>query len=233
MRDKREKGWFWVENWLIDNEFLKPMERLLYMVLARHSDNDTSESFPSIETLCKKTGLKDKRTIVIHLKNLENFGLISIEKKLGKSNRYFLNNVPKEPVTKNDTSDKICITPVTKNDTTPVTKNVPLTRLSKNTKEKYSLNVCFDEFWKLYKKKIEKQKCLEKWNKLKDIDRDLIIKHIPVYEKSLSDIKYLKNPMTYLNSKMWLDDFEEIEIVTKKDNSLKTKEDDWSKTTWI
>ena len=86
MRDKREKGWFWVENFLIDNEFLKPMERLLYMVLARHSDNDTAESFPSIETLCKKTGLKDKRTVVVHLKNLENFGLIIIEKKIGKSN---------------------------------------------------------------------------------------------------------------------------------------------------
>lgn len=76
-------------------------------------------------------------------------------------------------------------------------------------KEK-ELNIHFDEFWKIYKKKIEKAKCLEKWNKLKNKDRELIIKHIPVYEKSLSDIKYLKNPMTYLNSKMWLDDFEEV-----------------------
>ena len=216
MRDKREKGWFWVENFLIDNEFLKPMERLLYMVLARHSDNDTAESFPSIETLCKKTGLKDKRTVVVHLKNLENFGLIIIEKKIGKSNRYFLNNVPKEPVTKIDT--------------TPVTKIVPLTRLNKNTNKKDSLNVCFDEFWKIYKKKVEKAKCMEKWNKLKESDRELIIKHIPIYEKSLSDIKYLKNPMTYLNSKMWLDDFEEVKV--KKDNSLKIKETEWSKSEW-
>ena len=230
MRDKREKGWFWVENLLIDNEFLKPMERLLYMVLARHSDNDTAESFPSIETLCKKTGLKDKRTVVVHLKNLENFGLIIIEKKIGKSNRYFLNNVPKEPVTKIDTSDKNCISPVTKIDTTPVTKIVPLTRLNKNTNKKDSLNVCFDEFWKIYKKKVEKAKCMEKWNKLKESDRELIIKHIPIYEKSLSDIKYLKNPMNYLNSKMWLDDFEEVKV--KKDNSLKIKETEWSKSEW-
>ena len=119
---------------------------------------------------------------------------------------------------------------MTKIDTTPVTKIVPLTRLNKNTNKKDSLNMCFDEFWKIYKKKIEKAKCMEKWNKLKDSDRELIIKHIPIYEKSLSDIKYLKNPMTYLSSKMWLDDFEEVQV--KKDNSLKIKETEWSKSEW-
>ena len=128
MRDKREKGWFWVENDLIDNEILLPMERLLYMVLARHSDNETGESFPSIETLCKKTGVKDKRTIVNHLRNLENFGLISIVKQLGYANKYYLNNIHKELVTKN--------VPSTKNDTGVVTKNVPLTRLNKKTNKK-------------------------------------------------------------------------------------------------
>ena len=85
-----------------------------------------------------------------------------------------------------------------------------------NVKNTKSINIHFDEFWKIYKKKIEKAKCLEKWNKLNNKDRELIIKHIPVYEKSLSDIKYLKNPMNYLNSKMWLDDFEEVQIKEKK-----------------
>ena len=136
MRDKREKGWFWVENDLIDNEILLPMERLLYMVLARHSDNETGESFPSIETLCKKTGVKDKRTIVNHLRNLENFGLISIVKQLGYANKYYLNNIPKELVTKNVPSTKNDTGVVTKNDTGVVTKNVPLTRLNKKTNKK-------------------------------------------------------------------------------------------------
>ena len=136
MRDKREKGWFWVENELIDNEILLPMERLLYMVLARHSDNETGESFPSIETLCKKTGVKDKRTIVNHLRNLENFGLISIVKQLGYSNRYYLNNIPKELVTKNVPSTKNDTGVDTKIVTGVVAKNVPLTRLNKKTNKK-------------------------------------------------------------------------------------------------
>ena len=88
--------------------------------------------------------------------------------------------------------------------------------LEKELDKEKEINIPFDEFWKLYKKKIEKAKCIEKWNKLKNTDRELIIKHIPVYEKSLSDIKYLKNPTTYLNSKMWLDDFEEVQIKEKK-----------------
>ena len=107
MRDKREKGWFWAENEIIDCDYLKPMERLLYLVLARHSDNKTDESFPSIETLCKKTGVKDKRTIVPYIKNLENLGLISVVRTKGMANKYYLNNVPKELDTKNVPSTKI------------------------------------------------------------------------------------------------------------------------------
>ena len=213
MRDKREKGWFWSENEIIDCDYLKPMERLLYLVLARHSDNKTDESFPSIETLCKKTGVKDKRTIVPYIKNLEKLGLIEVKRKPGLSNRYFLNNVPLEVDTKNVPSTKIDTVVDTKIDTTPVTKNVPLTILSKNTKKQDS----FIEFWKIYKgKKLLKVKCEEKWNKLSNKDRELIIKHLPFYEKQVSDITYLKHAMTYLNSKMWLDDFEEVQVKEKK-----------------
>ena len=227
MRDKREKGWFWSENEIIDCDYLKPMERLLYLVLARHSDNKTDESFPSIETLCKKTGVKDKRTIVPYIKNLENLGLISVVRTKGMPNKYYLNNVPKEPDTKNVPSTKIDTTLDTKNVPRVDTKNVPLTILNKNTNKQDS----FIEFWKTYKgKKQEKFKCNEKWNKLSDKDINLIMKHLPYYEKTVSDIKFLKHAMTYLNSKMWLDDFEEVKV--KKDNSLKIKETEWSKSEW-
>lgn len=138
MRDRRDKGWFWLENELVDNEDLKPMQRLLYMVLARHSNNETSESFPSLETLCKKTGVKDKRTITKHIKSLEEIGIIEIKRVKGKSNRYFLNNIvhTKNVGTKNVPSTKNDTTLGTKNVGTLGTKNVPLTILKKKTKEK-------------------------------------------------------------------------------------------------
>ena len=31
------------------------------------------------------------------------------------------------------------------------------------------------------------------------------MQHLPIYEKEVSDIKYLKHALTYLNSKIWLD----------------------------
>ena len=87
-----------------------------------------------------------------------------------------------------------------------------------NVKNTKSINIHFEEFWEIYKKKIEKAKCMEKWNKLSDKDRELIMIHIPIYENSLSDLKYLKKPMSYLNSKMWKD-IEETEnnFIPKKE----------------
>ena len=80
-----------------------------------------------------------------------------------------------------------------------------------------NINISFDIFWKTYKgKKLLKVKCEEKWNKFSDKDRELIIKHLPFYEKEF-DVKFLKHAMTYLNSKMWLDDFEEIESQPKQE----------------
>ena len=70
MRDIRNKGWFWVENSLIDRDDLNPYEKLLYMTLARYCDNN-GKCFPAIETLMKATGINSKATIVKYLKNLE------------------------------------------------------------------------------------------------------------------------------------------------------------------
>ncbi|MGL5580530.1 MAG: helix-turn-helix domain-containing protein [Cetobacterium sp.] len=113
MRDIREKNWFWLENDLVDREDLKPMERLLYMVLARHSDNESGESFPSEDTLCVKTGVKDKRTIRTYIESLEKKGLISVKRQLGRSNRYFLKSikvVTNNVVTNNDTTFEKAVT---------------------------------------------------------------------------------------------------------------------------
>ncbi|MBC2855318.1 helix-turn-helix domain-containing protein [Cetobacterium sp. 2A] len=116
MRDKRSTDWFWLENEIVDRIDLEPMERLLYVVLARHANNHTSESFPSEETLCLKTGVKDKRTIRKYINSLELKNMIEVKREQGKSNRYFLKNikvVSKNETTKNDTTDKNCNKAVT------------------------------------------------------------------------------------------------------------------------
>ena len=68
------------------------------------------------------------------------------------------------------------------------------------------LNIPFDIFWNLYDKKIEKDKCESKWNKLTDKERENIINYLPKYKLSTPDKQYRKNPETFFNNKTWNDE---------------------------
>jgi len=74
--------------------------------------------------------------------------------------------------------------------------------------DKNEINISFDLFWNLYDKKISKDKCESKWNKLTDKERKDIIAFIPKYHKAQPDVKYRKNPMTFFNNKSWNDELE-------------------------
>lgn len=74
-------------------------------------------------------------------------------------------------------------------------------------KEDKKINFSFEQFWELYDKKVgEKSKIESKWNKLKDEERELSMKHIPLYKKAQPDKKYRKDPSTYINNKSWNDE---------------------------
>lgn len=64
----------------------------------------------------------------------------------------------------------------------------------------------FDDFWDLYDKKTGKEKCIAKWNKLKQQEKELIIDYIPNYILSKPEKQYRKDPLTFLNNKSWNDE---------------------------
>lgn len=70
-----------------------------------------------------------------------------------------------------------------------------------------SINIPFNNFWDLYDKKVgDKNKLEQKWNKLKNEDREKIMQHLPKYKIAQPDKKYRKDPQTYLNNKSWNDE---------------------------
>lgn len=83
IRDIRTKNWFWIENSLIDREDLESYEKLIYMTLARYADIN-GRCFPGLELLMKSTGIGSKKTLIKHIKNLEEKGLIEIIKNQEK-----------------------------------------------------------------------------------------------------------------------------------------------------
>ena len=82
----------------------------------------------------------------------------------------------------------------------------------KNSKvNKNTVNIEFEKFWNLYNYKVgSKSKVLKKWESLNELDRGMIMEHLPHYIKSTPDKQFRKHPATYLNNQGWFD-----EIVVK------------------
>lgn len=81
----------------------------------------------------------------------------------------------------------------------------------------------FEKFWDMYGKKTDSKKnCLAKWKRLSWKTRELIFERLPDYILSTPDIKYRKNPSTYLNGEFW-----ESEVLITTDNNKKREGVSW------
>jgi hypothetical protein len=88
--------------------------------------------------------------------------------------------------------------------------------LNSNNKEEIK-KIDFSVFWNLYGKKKDTKKCIEKWEKLKPIERKQIIDCLPKYIKDTPDIKFRKNPLTFLNQNTWIDYLDTEIIIDRPD----------------
>ena len=86
---------------------------------------------------------------------------------------------------------------------------------------KNTVNIEFEKFWDLYNYKVgSKSKVLKKWESLNELDRGMIMEHLPHYIKSTPDKQFRKHPATYLNNQGWFD-----EIVVKTNGVIDFKLD--------
>lgn len=84
-----------------------------------------------------------------------------------------------------------------------------------DTINKNTIELSFEKFWDMYQKKEGKSKCLSKFEKLKQTEIEKIFETLPTYIKNTPDVKYRKNPLTYLNGKHWED---EINLTSTTEN---------------
>jgi len=65
----------------------------------------------------------------------------------------------------------------------------------------------FDIFWNNYDKKVDSSKCFKAWVKLvSECQRKFVQEQALKYAQSTPDVKYRKNPLTWLNGQCWNDE---------------------------
>lgn len=67
----------------------------------------------------------------------------------------------------------------------------------------------FETFWELYAKKVDRKATERAWKRIKKSLHDTIFAHVRDYVASTPDVKFRKNPASYLNANAW-----ENEIIT-------------------
>lgn len=68
-----------------------------------------------------------------------------------------------------------------------------------------SLENDFNKFWNIYNKKNDSKRCKDKFIKLPKKDIDKILEVVNDYVVLTPDVKFRKNPLTWLNGKCWND----------------------------
>lgn len=70
----------------------------------------------------------------------------------------------------------------------------------------------FEAFWEMYQKKADRKACEKAYARISERDRAKIKEHLPQYVRATPEVRYRKNPLTYLHRECWND-----EIVTQQE----------------
>ena len=179
---------------------LKPIERLIYAEITCLTNHKgycwaTNEYFSNLFEI-------STRSVSRHINNLKEFRFISVSITRDK-----LSKVEKRTIKiKNQGIDKT-VSPPRQNCPPPIDRTVQYNNTSNNNKKEK--DILFNEFWDAYDKKVGKMACKNKFLKL---DIDICIKCVKMaykYVASTQDIKYRKNPITWLNQGCWDDEIKD------------------------
>ena len=141
----------------------------------------------------------DKNTFI------DSKSIISIECEDRKLNIYLANINPKLDVIY-DTEEE-CFDTFEKLIKVLSVKDINVSKPRKQKTSEEDKQVLFEQFWNTYNKKVGLEKCKKKFFSYDIKIIAEILKSIPEYVKNTSNVKYRKNPLTWLNGEHWKDEY--------------------------
>lgn len=192
-------------------ELINPNHAALYFFCIEHCNRlGWKEKFGLPSSMAKDAiGIKSYKTYIKTLNELVEWGFVKMVQK--STNQYSSNIVALVKNTKAHTKalDKAMLKHVSKQVQSISTIDKPNNLITNNNG--------FDDFWKGYPKKKEKQKCILKWGKMPEEERRLAIEKLPAFLAHKPFPTYNHPfPLTYLNGKRWEDEVPELKIAPPK-----------------
>ena len=173
---------------------LTGVSKLIYSYLISFSGGQ-DKVFPGIELMADELGFS-KKTIIKHRKQLEDIGLLTVEKvitKNGHKNIYHLKDID----FRNDKNNSI------KNNNS---KNNSATNVASELENQLTRE--FEDWYNLYNKKKDRKEAFTKFKTArKRHSYEEIVKGTKEYLKTITDKQYQKHPKTFLHNESYLDDY--------------------------
>ncbi|MEJ7322828.1 helix-turn-helix domain-containing protein [Staphylococcus epidermidis] len=189
--------------------------KALYSYLSAYAGANES-AFPSVDLIKHELGIGKHRFLRAKNELIDN-GYLMVDRKQSKniygSNLYTLFHNPRQadgrPVDDRPTYDRpVDSQPTTNNNMT----NNNMTNNSKtiNNSATDVTREQFEEWWKLYDKKLDKKKAASLFKSaLKKHDFETIMNGTKEYLKTITNKQYQKYPKTFLSQESYLNDFSE------------------------
>lgn len=196
---------------------LKPPAKIVLYWLADHHNGETGDCFPSHKRLAELSEMTD-RSVRAQIDILRSMGLIETIQRTRDngsqtSNGYILNLIDDM----DSTPRKNIPTPM-ENNSDQTMKNFPTLNLGNNNLGSKpvlrSVSLAFDEFWKIYPRKIGKGAARKAFAKAAQSigDTEIIIKAAKEYKEicvsQSKDPKFIPHASTWLNQERWEDEIE-------------------------
>ncbi len=203
--------------WVWKQETKSSGERLVLLALADHAGED-GECYPSTGHLGKKCSL-DPKTVQRHLTALDERGLVSKLYRRKRQNgtlagwTYRVNIKEADSTSTTPLRERTDVLTETVHacvdrDSTPTRWHE--SSVSNHQLETSVVDALWEQFWKMYPRKTNKQTASKAWDKLRDCVKatasEVLQLHVEHWERSKTQQQFIPHASTWLNARRWEDE---------------------------